>query len=358
MSKSTKSSAPTKSTRLAKFSKRLVQWAALFFAILALFVVTIFVTFEQKINTPLNLSKTELITVSAGTSVAKLSKQLVVNKQWLENRFWLRNYPRLHSKFADIKAGTYQIKLGTTAKQLLEKLMSGKEHQFEITFVEGTTFKQWLVLLQKQPHINHSLQNKTVSEVAHLLHIEYDNPEGLFFPDTYAYTAGEDEIIILQRAYQRMHQQLTQLWDERAVALPFDSPYQALIMASIIEKETSKVAEQPLIAAVFINRLAKNMRLQTDPTVIYGLGDRYQGDITRKHLKEKTAYNTYRIKGLPPTPIAMPGKSALHASMHPAQSNYLYFVSKGNGYHVFSTTLKAHNQAVKRFLLHSSSNKK
>ena len=359
MSKPTKQIKPSSIITLvwpANIKKRLVRWALFFLVAVAFLVSAVLITFEQKINVPLQLSKTELLTINAGTSVAKLSKQLV-NRHWLENRFWLRNYPRLQPKFAAIKAGTYQITLGTTAKQLLEQLISGKEYQFEITFVEGTTFKQWLALLQKQPHINHSLQNKSVSKIAQLLNIEHENPEGLFFPDTYAYTAGEDELIILQRAYRRMHKQLTHLWDKRAVALPFESPYQALIMVSIIEKEISKVDEQPLIAAVFINRLAKNMRLQTDPTVIYGLGERYQGDITRKHLKEKTAYNTYRMKGLPPTPIAMPGRSALLAAMQPAKSNYLYFVSKGNGYHVFSTNLKEHNKAVKRFLRHASQKK-
>jgi UPF0755 protein len=337
--------------------KQRTKWGIFAFIIIALFGVILVVVFEQKLNTPLTLSKVELITIKNGTSIGKLSTQLV-KKNWLDSRFWLRNYPKLHPEFANIKAGTYQIKVGTTVKQLLKQLILGKEYQFEITFVEGTTFKQWLALLQQQPYINHNLNAKSVSEIAHLLGIKHDNPEGLFFPDTYAYTAGENELTILQRAYQKMSQQLTLLWEKRAPELPLKSPYQALIMASIIEKETSKVVEQPLIASVFINRLAKNMRLQTDPTVIYGLGERYHGDITRKHLKEKTAYNTYRIKGLPPTPIAMPGKSALQASMHPAKSNYLYFVSKGNGYHVFSARLKAHNQAVKRFLLAPTQKKK
>ena len=228
--------------------------------------------------------------------------------------------------------------------------MIGKEHQFEITFVEGTTFKQWLSLLAAKPYIKHNLANMSASQIAKLLNIKQTNPEGLFFPDTYAYTAGTDELTLLRRAYKKMHNLLENMWQNRATDLPFNDPYQALIIASIIEKETSKVEEQPQIAAVFINRLSKKMRLQTDPTVIYGLGDSYNGDITRKHLKEKTPYNTYRIKGLPPTPIAMPGISALRASMHPAQSDYLYFVSEGNGYHVFSTTLKAHNEAVNRFL--------
>jgi len=332
---------------------RILKFLLLVSFSLVFVAVVCFLTLEEKINQPLNVSKAELITINSGASISQLAN-ILLQKKWLKNKFWFRNYPRIHTQLAKVKAGTYQITVGTTAKQLLEQLVLGKEHQFSLTFVEGTTFKQWLSLLKQQPYINNSLSGKSIAEISKLLHIEHTNPEGLFFPDTYAYTAGTTDLTILQHAHQQMVKQLASLWQDRARNLPFNSPYQALIMASIIEKETSKLDEQPLIASVFINRLAKKMRLQTDPTVIYGLGERYQGDITRQHLKEKTPYNTYRIKGLPPTPIAMPGKSALKASMHPKQSNYLYFVSKGNGYHVFSTSLKDHNKAVRRFLLQSS----
>jgi len=310
----------------------------------------ILIIFEQKINQPLNLQKASLITVNVGTSIGKLSQQLRA-RHWFENRFWLRNYPRLFPKYAKIKAGTYQVKVGTTGKQLLEQLVLGKEHQFELTFIEGTTFAQWLILLHQQKYINHNLKDKSIADITQLLSIKHANPEGLLFPDTYAYTAGTDELTMLRRAQLKMRVELAKVWQNRAQNLPLQTPYQALIMASIIEKESSKVEEQPLIAAVFINRLTKNMRLQTDPTVIYGLGDRFHGDLKRSHLKEKTRYNTYKIKGLPPTPIAMPGLSTLKASVHPAKSDYLYFVSQGNGYHVFSTTLKEHNQAVARYQL-------
>lgn len=335
--------------RVFNINKSVAKFFLFIILMLILLAMVVFAIFEQKINQPLFINKTQLLTVKQGITVSKLSRKLK-GKHWLDTHFWLRNYPRLFPQYAVIKAGSYQIIQGTTLKQLLVQLVTGKEYQFEITFIEGTTFKQWLALLATKPYIKHNLAQKNVAEIAKSLNIKHANPEGLFFPDTYAYTAGTDELTLLRRAHKRMLSQLEQLWQNRALGLPFDDPYQVLIMASIIEKETSKVEEQPQIAAVFINRLAKKMRLQTDPTVIYGLGERYQGDIKRKHLKEKTAYNTYKIKGLPPTPIAMPGISALQASMHPAQSDYLYFVSQGNGYHVFSTSLKAHNQALKRFL--------
>ncbi|PCI62664.1 MAG: hypothetical protein COB35_03300 [Gammaproteobacteria bacterium] len=333
---------------MSKIKSIILKISFLLLITLLLIVLAGLTVFEQKINQPLKLDQNTLLTVGSGTSIGQLSQQLLA-QHWLKNRFWLRNYPRFYTQFADIKAGTYQIKIGTTAKQLLAQLVAGKEHQFEITFIEGTTFKQWLLLLQQQPYLNHNLKNKKISQITQLLAIKHANPEGLFFPDTYAYTAGTDELTLLRRAHQRMEKILQQQWQTRATGLPYSNAYQALIMASIIEKETSKLAEQPLIASVFTNRLFKKMRLQTDPTIIYGLGDRYQGDIKRAHKYEKTAYNTYRINGLPPTPIAMPGESALSAVMHPAATSYLYFVSKGNGYHQFSDNLKDHNRAVNLF---------
>jgi len=310
---------------------------------------TLVFQFDKALKVPLSIKEDRFLTVEAGSSISSFARQLEKNN-WIENRFWLRNYGRLFPEKANIKAGTYLITKGTHLSALLTQLVEGKEHQFSVTFIEGTRFIDALAILSQHPHIKQSLHAKALTDVAHELGIDRANPEGWLFPDTYAFTAGTLDIAILKRAHANMKQQLNVLWSARAENLPYKSAYEALIMASIIEKETSFISEQPIISSVFINRLRKRMRLQTDPTVIYGLGDRYQGDITRAHLREKTAYNTYRINGLPPTPIAMAGLSALTATLNPVQSDYLYFVSGGDGKHVFNKTHSEHNHAVRRYL--------
>ena len=305
--------------------------------------------FNKALNTPLAIEKNSLLTVDKGSSISSFAKKLADDK-WISTRFWLINYGRLFPQKVNIKAGTYLIIKDLTLIQLLEQLVKGKEHQFSVTFIEGTRFKDALTLLAAHPHIKQSIKDEAVNEIAIKLGITAHNPEGWLFPDTYAFTAGTQDLTILKRAYINMTTQLNTLWQHKADNLPYKTPYEALIMASIIEKETSYIAEQPVISSVFVNRLRKRMRLQTDPTVIYGLGERYQGDITRAHLREKTRYNTYRINGLPPTPIAMAGLSAIKATLNPASSDYFYFVSDGEGKHVFSKTLAEHNLAVKRYL--------
>lgn len=311
-------------------------------------VVVLMIMSEMKVKQPLAIKQSEFITIKPGTSFYAFSKQLI-DKGWLQQRFWLRSYAKFNPAQSRIKSGTYQVQANMRIIELLNLVVSGKEHQFSITFIEGSTFKEVLAQLAQHPHISHQLVNLSPAAVAKKLLIEQDNPEGWLFPDTYAFTQDTADISIIKRAYENMQSALNAQWQNRALDLPYKSPYQALIMASIIEKESGRHAEHPRIASVFVNRLNKKMRLQTDPTVIYGLGERYHGDITYAHLREKTAYNTYKIKGLPPTPIALPGAQALKAALQPELSNYLYFVSNGAGEHIFSTNLADHNRAVTKY---------
>lgn len=329
--------------------KVFLKYLLLLLLIFLVSVISFIVVLDKKMSEDIDLKKPYLLTIENGTSFQSLSRQFV-DLKWIKTRFWLRSYGRLFPDDVSIKAGTYQVLPHTTLKLLLEQVVSGKEHMFSITFVEGSTFKECLTVLSLDPRIKHTLSNKSVSDISSLLGLAHENPEGLLFPDTYAFRNGTSDIDILKRASNKLEKELSTLWLKRAVDLPYESAYEALIMASIIEKETGFVPEQPLISSVFINRLAKKMRLQTDPTIIYGLGDRYTGDITRANMREKTAYNTYRINGLPPTPISLAGASAIEAALNPSTSDYFYFVSQGNGQHTFSKTLKEHNKAVKAFL--------
>jgi len=312
-------------------------------------VIICFLLVDSQLKQPLNIYTSQLLTIKSGMSFNTFTKKLVTDS-WIDNNFWLKVYTKLNTNLSKIKVGTYLIEKDTNTLELLEQVVAGKEHQFTITFIEGSTFKQWLRQLNEMDNIVHTLKQSSVVEIAKKLNINQTNPEGLFYPDTYAFTVGTSDLELLKRAQQKMLVELSKVWEERANPLPYNNKYQALIMASIIEKESGKNVEHGIISSVFINRLNKGMRLQTDPTIIYGLGERYKGDIKREHKREKTAYNTYRIDGLPPTPIAMPGKSAIYAALNPLATDYYYFVSDGHGQHVFSKTLVEHNRAVRRYL--------
>ncbi|MBB1316893.1 endolytic transglycosylase MltG [Shewanella sp. SR43-4] len=295
---------------------------------------------------PLQLTESQTLTVEPGTSVIKLAQQL--EQQSLITDSWKVKYlVKLEPKFANIKTGLYQLIPGDTLEALLKRLYLGQQVVFSVTLIEGKTIAEWQQTLATTEHL---AKNADDFNQVLLQHGDTSGlPEGKFYPETFHYHADDNLQTILNRSYNMMQESLAQAWEGRDPDLALSSPYELLIIASIIEKETGKPEERDWVSAVFNNRLKKGMRLQTDPTVIYGMGERYKGNITRKDLRQATAFNTYTIDGLPPTPIAAPSRASLFAAANPANVNYLYFVSRNDGSHVFSSTLKAHNNAVNEF---------
>lgn len=304
---------------------------------------------DKYLAQPLMIEEAQFVTIASGTSLNRELQQLTEQK-WIEDSFvagWVR---RFHPELSQIKTGTYKLQPKMTLQQALALLVSGKEYQFSVTFVEGSRFQEWRDILAKNENIIHLLTGLSEFDIAQQLGIEHDKLEGLFLAETYHFTKGTSDVEILKRAHQKLEKFLQVTWEHRQDGLPIQTPYEALILASIIEKETALADERERIAAVFINRLNKRMRLQTDPTVIYGMGHTYKGNIRKKDLRERTPYNTYVISGLPPTPIAMPGEASIYAALNPEQSDYLYFVASGEGGHNFSKTLADHNRAVRAYL--------
>ncbi len=261
---------------------------------------------------------------------------------------------RVYARFMQpdvLKAGEYQLASHESPMTLLTRLQGGEVIHYDITFPEGLRLTEWLALMSAEEKLEQKAATLELSALANMLGIRQKNPEGWFFPDTYRFEKGDSDLDILRRAHAKMKAELAQQWARRTPSLPYRNAYDALIMSSIIEKETGAPYERREIAGVFVRRLKKKMRLQTDPTVIYGMGDTYQGNIRRSDLKTPTPYNTYVIKGLPPTPIANAGRAALAAAVNPKAGKTLYFVAKGNGSHYFSATLAEHNQAVRRYQL-------
>ncbi len=253
-----------------------------------------------------------------------------------------------------LQAGEYEFPPGTTPRGLLSRIAEGRVVQYPLTIVDGWTFRQLLAAVEASPVLIHTLRGFTPRRIMARLGHPGQDPEGWFFPDTYRFPRGTTDLQFLARAYRTMQRELQAQWRERATGLPLKTPYQALILASIVEKETAVPAERAEIAGVFERRLERGMRLQADPTVIYGLGPRFNGDLTSRDLTRYTPYNTYRIDGLPPTPIAIPGLASIRAVLHPAPGKSLYFVARGDGTHVFSETLAEHDRAVERYLLHGA----
>ena len=249
-----------------------------------------------------------------------------------------------------IQAGTYRLDHPITPLDLIGKMVRGEVLYEEMLFVEGTTLRQWLSQLAVQPGVKQTIAGKPEPDIRSLMG-EAGPLEGWFFPDTYRFAPGTSDLDVLKRAHAVMKKRLADAWEARDPSLALATPYDALILASIVEKETAKDSERPLIASVFLNRLKRSMRLQTDPTVIYGLGERYDGHIHKRDLAADTPWNTYTRDGLPPTPIAMPGEAAIQAVMHPDKTDYLYFVSRNDGSHEFTRTLEEHNRAVEKYQL-------
>lgn len=290
-----------------------------------------------------------VLVVEKGQGVGRVANTLA-ERNFLRWPLVWRAYARFLQP-ETLKAGEYALAAYESPVALLIRFQAGEVISYNMTFAEGLTIKEWLALLAAEPKLKKVVSDMSPAQIAVELGIPAENPEGWFFPDTYRFEKGDSDLDVLQRAYEKMQIELASQWARRQPSLPYDSPYEALIMASIVERETGVPQERPDIAGVFVRRLQKRMRLQTDPTVIYGMGEDYNGRIRRVHLKAPTPYNTYVIKGLPPTPIANPGREAIAAAVNPADGAALYFVAKGDGSHQFSATLEQHNKAVRKYQL-------
>ncbi|MES9828902.1 MAG: endolytic transglycosylase MltG [Candidatus Thiodiazotropha sp.] len=285
-----------------------------------------------------------------GMTVRSLAEDLQ-QRGMLEKPMLLRFTARWQGQASKLKAGEYYLPAGTTPPKLLEILSSSQVVQYALTIIEGWTFDQLMTAIRRDPVLEHSLKEVTNDQVMQHLGMGDLHPEGRFYPDTYHFPRGTTDAAFLKRAYKRMESVLEQAWQQRKKQLPLKNPYEALILASIIERETGIPEERGMIAGVFIRRLQRGMLLQTDPTVIYGMGESYNGNIRKRDLTRDTPYNTYLHKGLTPTPIAMPSGAAIRAALNPEEGNSLYFVATGDGGHYFSSTLEEHNKAVRKYQL-------
>ncbi|MDP9510989.1 endolytic transglycosylase MltG [Pseudomonas protegens] len=305
---------------------------------------------HSALEQPLNLSQEQLLDVPAGSTPTGTFNRLQADGV-IQDEFWLRLYWRFNLPGQPLHSGEYRMTPGMTAEGLIGLWQRGEVVQYSLTLVEGWTFRQVRSALAKSDKLQQTLTGLSDSQVMEKLGHGGVFPEGRFFPDTYRFVRGMTDAELLEKAYDRLDDVLAKEWSRRADDAPYSDPYQALIMASLVEKETGVPHERGQIAGVFVRRMQIGMLLQTDPTVIYGLGERYTGKLTRAHLKEATPYNTYVIAGLPPTPIAMVGREAIHAALNPVPGKSLYFVARGDGSHVFSDDLDAHNSAVREFQL-------
>ncbi|MFL9711475.1 endolytic transglycosylase MltG [Methylobacillus sp. Pita1] len=321
------------------------------FVLVAVLVISFAAWMAYFVTTPLQFpTKTVEFDLRMGSSLRTISEQLV-DQGVLKEPWSFILLVRAMKMAGGIKAGNYLLESGQTPYELFITLSNGNVTQDSITFIEGWTFAQMRQALNNHESVRHLTMAYTDEEIMRNIGAAGSLPEGLFFPDTYFFSKGMSDQDILKRAHVAMQNRLKAAWEQRSAGLPYSSPYEALIMASIVEKETGKASERAVIAGVFLNRLRIGMRLQTDPTVIYGMGEAFDGNLRKKDLLRDTPFNTYTRVGLPPTPIAMPGMAAITAALHPAKTDALYFVGKGDGSHQFSRTLNEHNRAVVRYQL-------
>ncbi len=299
-------------------------------------------------QSPLAVDGRELIVIERGEAFAHVAGRLHHRGVVDHPRLWTW-LARLSGEARRVQAGEYEILAGDSPARVLRRFVDGDVVTYDVKLLEGWTAMQAVSELARHPALTHSLEGVTVLTLLDVLGLPGGHAEGMFFPDTYHFVRGDSDADILRRAYVRMQSVLEEAWEGRDAGLPYESPYEALIAASLIEKETGREGDRPLISQVFALRLQRGMRLQTDPAVIYGLGDRFDGDLRRADLRAPGPYNTYRNRGLPPTPIALPGARSIHAALHPAEGEYLYFVSRGDGSSKFSVSLDEHEAAVRRY---------
>ncbi|HYC45355.1 MAG TPA: endolytic transglycosylase MltG [Burkholderiales bacterium] len=327
-------------------TRRWLKAAAVAVAGIALLVIAWCVRYPFA-DLPLASSPVQF-SIAAGSSLRSATHQMV-QAGVLRSALPFEILTRLFGDPRNIKAGNYEIERGVTPRELMAKLTRGDSTALAITLVEGWTFRQLRKALDDHPALRHDTARLTDIEILQRLGIEHESPEGLFFPDTFHFSFGVSDLNVLRRAHLLMQKHLAAAWARRSPDLPLASPYEALILASIIEKETGKAVERSLIAAVFLNRLKAGMKLQTDPTVIYGLGQQFDGNLRKHDLTADGPYNTYTRAGMPPTPIAMPGLASLHAAVNPAATDALYFVAKGDGSSHFSRSYEEHDRAVTKY---------
>jgi UPF0755 protein len=320
----------------------------LFFSLITGFLL--YLDYQKFLQTPLNIERDFIFIIDPGMNFSDLSKKLQ-SENIIEKNRYLEILARLTKRAHKIRSGEYNLTTGILPDELLNIFVSGKVVQYPLTLVEGWQIHEMLEAIKLNDVLEKKLSSYNPDELMKELGLTETTAEGLFFPDTYHFPKSTSDVDFLKRAYQRLQYVLDEEWQKRDSNLPYQNAYEALVMASIIEKETGLASERATIAGVFVRRLNKNMKLQTDPTVIYAMGRQFNGNIRKKDLDIDSPYNTYRYKGLPPGPISLVGREAINAALHPEAGKALYFVAKGDGSHYFSETLNEHNKAVAKYQL-------